>query len=178
MTANPFIGRPHDFDFLQGRWQVANRRLRQRHAGCDAWDEFHATQQGWVLLDGIVSIDEVHFPTQGFSGLTLRSLDLAATQWSIYWINSTNGRLFPPVRGGFDGERGEFYGEDSDAGRVVQVRFVWTRLGPDATRWEQAFALAGGAWETNWVMAFSRIDAAAAPTPSPSRSESSSKEPA
>lgn len=162
MTASRFIGRPGDFDFLLGHWQVHNRRLRQRHAACTEWDEFPATSQAWVMLDGAASVDEMRFPTQGFSGMTLRTLDRATQRWSIYWINSTNGQLFPPVQGGFDGDRGEFFGADSDDGRAVRVRFVWTRLGPDAARWEQAFALDGGAWEENWVMELRRAQPAPA----------------
>ncbi len=158
MTTTHFIGRPHDFDFLIGTWHITNRRLEHRHVGSDEWDEFPATSRAWVMLDGIVSVDENNFPTQGFGGLTLRSLDLATSQWAIYWINSENGRLFPPVHGGFDGERGEFYGEDTDDGRTVQVRFIWTRLGPQAARWEQAFSLDGGAWETNWTMDLRRTE--------------------
>ena len=158
MTPSPFIGRAHDFDFLLGHWQLHNRRLKQRNAGCTEWDEFPASSQAWVMLDGAVSVDETRFPTQGFSGMTLRTLDQTTQRWSIYWINSTSGQLFPPVRGGFDGNRGEFYGEDTDDGGAVRVRFIWTRLGADSARWEQAFALSGGAWETNWVMALRRAD--------------------
>jgi hypothetical protein len=47
-------------------------------------------------------------------------------------INSKSGILFPPVEGGFIGDRGEFYGTDDDDGRPVKVRFVWTRRGPNA----------------------------------------------
>ncbi len=151
-----FIGRPHDFDFLIGHWQLTNRRLRRRLAGCTEWDEFPATSQARAMLDGAVSVDETRFPTLGFSGMTLRTLERATNRWAIYWINSHSGALFPPVHGGFDGARGEFYGDDSDDGRAVQVRFIWTRLGADAARWEQAFALDGGAWETNWVMELRR----------------------
>ncbi|MEO8806319.1 MAG: hypothetical protein ABI433_09565 [Burkholderiaceae bacterium] len=156
MTTSRFIGRNGDFDFLLGHWHVHNRRLQRRHAGCITWDEFPATLQAWVMLDGGVSVDETRFPTQGFAGMTLRTLDQATKRWSIYWINSNSGQLFPPVQGGFDGERGEFYGDDHDDGRAVQVRFIWTRQGPDAARWEQAFALEGGAWEDNWVMEMRR----------------------
>lgn len=151
-----FTGTQRDFDFLVGQWQVANRRLRRRHVGSDDWHTFSAVSRAWVLLDGVVNVDEIHFPSEGFSGCTLRTLDRAAHRWSIYWVNSTSGVLFPPVHGGFAGERGEFYGEDVDDGRPVQVRFVWTRLGPERARWEQAFALDGVTWETNWIMEFSR----------------------
>ena len=151
-----FVAQPHDFDFLVGRWRVANRRLRRRFAGSDDWDEFAGTSQAWVHLDGCVSVDEIRFPTKGFSGFTLRTLDRSPGRWSIYWIDSTSGTLFAPIHGGFAGHRGEFYGDDTDDGRQVSVRFIWTRLGPDAARWEQAFSLDGSVWETNWVMEFSR----------------------
>lgn len=146
----------HDFDFLAGRWTVNNRRLRQRHVGCQEWDEFPGVSQGWKLLSGLVSVDEIEFPTRGFSGCTVRSFDLATQRWSIYWINSHTGTLFPPVHGRFTGDRGEFHGEDVDDDRPVQVRYIWTRQGLDAARWEQAFSLDGKAWETNWIMELTR----------------------
>ncbi len=61
------------------------------------------------------------------------------------------------MHGRFDGNRGEFLGEDNDDGRPVQVRFVWTRIDATHARWEQAFSYDQGAhWELNWVMEFSR----------------------
>jgi len=152
-----FVGRPHDFDFLVGRWDVRNRRLKQRHVGCTEWDDFPGLEQASTCLNGIVSVDEIDFPTRGFGGVTVRTLDLATQRWAIHWINSRSGVLEPPVHGGFCGDRGEFFGDDFDDGRAVRVRFIWERLGPDAARWTQAFALAGGAWETNWVMDMQRI---------------------
>jgi hypothetical protein len=154
-----FVGRPGDFDFLVGRWNVRNRRLKQRHVGSTDWDEFAATHQAWTHLGGGVSVDEMEFPTRGFAGCTVRTLDLAAGSWAIYWINSRVGRLFPPVYGGFCGDRGEFFGDDEDEGRPVSVRFVWERLGADRARWSQAFSLVGGnGWETNWIMEMQRSD--------------------
>jgi hypothetical protein len=154
-----FIGRPHDFDFLVGRWTMTNRRLTRRHVGSDEWDVFPGTSRAWSHLGGIVSVDENVFPTQGWSGLTMRSLDLAAQRWSIWWINSRTGQLFAPVHGGWSGDRGEFYGDDDDDGRPVRVRFIWERLGPGRARWQQAFALEGGDWETNWLIELERAAA-------------------
>jgi hypothetical protein len=156
MTTTRFIGQAHDFDFLVGRWAIHNRRLRQRHVGSDDWDEFEGVSQAWSHLGGIVSVDENHFESRGFSGCSVRTLDLAAQRWSIYWINSTSGKLFPPVHGGFDGELGEFYGTDEDDGLFVLVRFRWRR-GTDRLRWEQAFSLDGERWETNWTMDSRRL---------------------
>jgi hypothetical protein len=158
-----YIGNPHDFDFFAGRWHVANRCLRRRLAGCDEWEAFDGVSEAWVHLDGQVSVDEIAFEGRPWKGCTVRTLDVKARQWEIYWINSKDGRLTPPVRGGWAGDRGEFFGDDLDDGRPVRVRFLWERLGADAARWSQDFALidpAGGpdgAWECNWVMEFRRL---------------------
>jgi len=159
-----YIGRPHDFDFLVGgTWLVANRRLRQRLVGGNDWMSFEHSLQAQALMDGQVSIDENVFASEGFTALTFRTLDVAARQWVIHWINGRDGLVQPPVRGGWDGDRGEFFGDDEDAGRPVHVRFLWERLGPDTARWSQDFALIGqdgaadGPWETNWVMEMSRV---------------------
>ncbi len=159
-----FIGRPHDFDFLVGgTWHVANRRLRQRLAGGSDWVEFEHASHAITMMDGQVSVDENVFASQGFTGVTFRTLDVAARRWAIYWINSRDGRVQPPVHGGWNGDRGEFFGDDEDDGRPVHVRFLWERLGPDEARWSQDFALIGqdgaadGPWETNWVMEMRRV---------------------
>jgi quinol monooxygenase YgiN len=146
-------GALHDFDFLAGRWSIVNRRLLSRGVCRDAWEEFPATSEVTLHLGGVANVDEIHFTTKGWSGMTIRTFDRRERQWSIHWVNSTQGRLFPPVVGGFDGDRGEFRGEDDDDGRPVKVLFVWTRKGPGAARWEQSFSYDGGrTWETNWVM--------------------------
>jgi hypothetical protein len=150
-------GGTHDFDFLAGRWRVRNRRLTTRLRGTDDWAEFDATHHCERWLNGGANVDQIDFTSLGWSGMTVRTFDVAQRRWSIYWINSRDGVLTPPVHGGFDGDRGLFYGEDTDDGRPVQVRFVWTRLGPDAAHWEQAFSLDGREWEVNWTMALARI---------------------
>jgi hypothetical protein len=42
-----------DFDFLHGRWQVRNERLRERLAGCTDWDSFEAEVNCQPLLGGL-----------------------------------------------------------------------------------------------------------------------------
>jgi hypothetical protein len=122
----------HDFDFLAGEWNVVNRRLKQRGVGSTEWFEFPAFIRATIYLGGVANVDQIDFPTLGFSGLTVRTFNQETKRWSIYWINSKSGILFPPVEGGFIGDRGEFYGTDDDDGRPVKVRFVWTRRGPNA----------------------------------------------
>jgi hypothetical protein len=96
-------------------------------------------------------------PSKGFSGMTLRSFNMVNRRWAIYWINSNNGILCPPVHGGFRGERGDFYGEDIDDGTAVHVHFVWERFGANQARWHQAFSPDGHTWEINWIMEFTRV---------------------
>lgn len=146
----------HDFDFFVGNWSSVNRRLTKRWVGSNDWETFPCTIRCESRMGGVVNIDEGDFPTKGWSGMTLRLFNRAQRQWSLYWINSGTGELFPPVVGGFTGERGEFYGDDTDEGRPIKVVFQWTRLGPDRARWQQAFSLDGKEWETNWIIEHTR----------------------
>lgn len=142
----------HDFDFIAGDWTLEHRRLKARGAGSNDWSEFSSASRGQVFLGGVTNVDENHFPTMGWSGMTFRHFDLEKKQWSIYWINTRDGKMQSPVMGGFDGDVGLFYGEDEDGGRPVKVVFRWTKMGPNAARWEQAFSYDGGkSWETNWT---------------------------
>jgi hypothetical protein len=104
-------------------------------------------------------MDEIRMPTRGVTGMTIRLFDPARREWSLYWVNSREGRLYPPVVGRFVAGRGEFYGDDTEGGRPVRVRYVWSMITPTSARWEQAFSVDGGqTWETNWIMEFTRAD--------------------
>jgi hypothetical protein len=151
-------GDVHDFDYFQGGWTTNQRRLKARGVGSTEWEEFPATLCMSLYLGGMATVDELHFPTKGWAGLTLRTFDLDKRQWSIYWVSSATGKLEVPVVGGFEGSHGEFYGEDQDAGRSVKVRFTWNKLDKDHARWEQAFSYDNRTWETNWTADFARAD--------------------
>jgi hypothetical protein len=151
-------GDVHDFDFIGGVWKVHNRRLRARGVGSHEWDFFPGHIWARVLMGGVANVDEVDFPTKGWKGTTFRHFDLQKRQWSIYWVNSRDGKMQSPVYGGFSGNVGLFFGDDTDEGRPVKVVYKWTRLGPDYATWEQAFSYDGGAtWETNWRSEHVRI---------------------
>jgi hypothetical protein len=146
-----------DFDFFTGSWNCRHRRLRQLLAGCDEWDEFGSTSECWPLFGGAANVDELKVPERGFTGLSLRLLDPERGEWTIYWANSRDGRLQPPVTGRFSGGMGVFYGDDAHQGRDVRVRYTWSGITADSARWEQAYSADGEqAWETNWIMEFTR----------------------
>lgn len=149
-------GGVHDFDYFEGGWTTQQRRLKVRGVGSSDWDEFPGTLCMKPYLGGMVTVDELAFPTKGWSGLTVRAFDHAAKRWAVYWINSKTGTVGTPVRGGFAGDHGEFYGADEDDGHAVTVRYRWTKTDRDHARWEQAFSRDGATWETNWTADFTR----------------------
>ncbi|MCX5424915.1 hypothetical protein [Streptomyces sp. NBC_00078] len=151
---------PHDFDFLHGEWQVVNRRRTDFLDPDSGWEEFPATAWCRPLFDGAANVDEIDMPHLGAKGLTLRLFDAETKEWSLNWSSSRSGRLFPPVLGRFDGDRGEFYGDDTHDGKDVRVRYVWADVSPVSAHWEQAFSVDDGqTWSANWTMDFSRLPA-------------------
>ena len=148
---------PHDFDFLHGDWEVANRRLTDFLQPTSGWVEFTGTSHCQPYFDGAANVDEIDMPYLGSKGLTLRLFDRETAQWSLNWSSSGTGKLFPPVTGQFVGGQGEFYGDDTHDGKDVRVRFVWSEVSASGARWEQAFSVDDGAsWVTNWTMDFTR----------------------
>lgn len=149
-----------DFDFWMGRWNIHNRRLRERLKGSTEWDEFAATSVARPLPGGLGNEDEYRTDyAGGFVGMSFRFFDRASKQWAIYWADSRRGVLDPPVVGSFSGDTAIFEGTDTFEGRPIRVRFTWSRVTTAAPRWEQAFSADGGkTWETNWVMDMTRPD--------------------
>jgi hypothetical protein len=150
----------HDFDFLHGSWNVRNRYLKQRLQHCTDWVEFDARSDVEPLLNGFGQIDRYSALRNGspVEGITLRLFNPQTGEWSLYWADTVRpGVLLPPMVGRFNGEVGEFLGDEAVDGKPVLCRFYWTRSADGRPRWEQAFSDDGGkTWETNWVMTFTR----------------------
>jgi hypothetical protein len=149
-----------DFDYLFGRWNVHNRRLRERLKGSTTWDEFEGTAVVRKVWGGQANLDEYEAdgPSGHIQALTLRLFNPRSQQWSIYWATSAAGTLDVPMIGSFKDGRGEFYDQEMFEGRSIYARFIWSQITPTSCRWEQAFSPDGGqTWETNWVMDFRRM---------------------
>ena len=149
-----------DFDFLPGRWRVANRRLTDTlDPACDDWETFDATSDAQAILGGAGNTDQFHVPATGYRGYSLRLYEPEADVWRIWWAsNARPGRLDPPVEGRFlpDGTA-RFECDDVLDGVPIRVRFVWSEITEHAARWEQWFSFdAGARWKSNWVMLFTR----------------------
>ncbi len=150
----------HDFDFEFGAWRVAHRRLKDRLAGCDAWEEFSGRCEARPILGGNGNVEDnlLDFPGGAYRAVALRSLDAGTGRWAIWWLDARNPHhLDVPVIGRFENGVGTFLAEDELDGRPIRVRFLWLRTDTASPRWEQAFSPdAGKTWETNWTMDFSR----------------------
>ncbi len=148
----------NDFDFLVGTWDTEHRRLRERLAGSDDWEEFTGRSVCYRMFGGAANVDEIAFPTLGHSGMSVRLYDPGTDLWTIRWASTTTpGVLGPPVAGRFTDGLGEFFGDDEHGGTPVRVRFRWSDITATSARWAQAFSVDGGeTWETNWVMDFTR----------------------
>ena len=153
----------HDFDFLHGTWRIHNRKLRAPLVGSNEWYEFEGRAVERPLWDGQANLEEYEATLPDgtpLRGLALRLYNPAAKHWTISWSSSTTGTLDPPMTGTFTNGVGTFYSHEDYKGRPIIVRFVWTSMGSDLARWEQAFSADDGAsWETNWVMDFTRTAA-------------------
>jgi hypothetical protein len=149
----------HDFDFYQGTWNVTNRRLLKPLSGSDEWDEFPAVSIARPIFGGAGNMDEIEFPTRGWSGMTVRLFNPQTQAWSLHWISSRRDVIDPPVVGHFVDGRGEFYGDDVYDDKPIRVRYIWSGITPTTAHWEQAFSTDGGqTWETNWHMNSTRVD--------------------
>jgi hypothetical protein len=151
------MGSAKDFDFLIGTWDGHNRRLVERLVGSTEWEEFPSTSVSRSIFGGNGNMDEIDFPTRGSAGLTIRLYDADRDEWSLHWVSSLSSTIDPPVVGRFDGDRGEFYCDDTHNGKPVRVRYIWSGITATTVKWEQALSPDGGqTWETNWIMDFTR----------------------
>lgn len=150
----------HDFDFLFGSWDVRHRRLKERLANCNDWENFTGTNTAQPVLGGSGNIDDnlLRLPSGSYRAVTLRSFDSETGLWAIWWLDQRRPHsLDVPVVGAFDNDVGTFLADDMLDGRPIKVRFVWSDIAPNSCRWQQAFSADGGtSWETNWIMDFAR----------------------
>jgi uncharacterized protein YndB with AHSA1/START domain len=160
------MGDHRDFDFIFGKWQVHNHKLRDvTDPDCTEWVDFDATSEAYPVLGGLGHVDRMFVPEPPdgppFEGFTLRLFDPATEIWRIWWSSTrAPGRLDTPVEGRFDGNAGVFTCRDQIAGQPVDVRFEWT-ADPSRPTWRQSFRRDGDqGWRLNWQMDLTRRPAA------------------
>lgn len=149
-----------DFDYFIGRWRVEHRRLRQRLAGSNDWEEFRGSTCCQQLFDGLVNLNESVSYRDGrrIYGLGLRGLDETRGRWADWTLSASDlSKIGPPMYGRFENGVGAFYSREIFEGRMVLVRGLFSSVDAGEARWEQAFSLDDGStWETNWIMRYLR----------------------
>jgi hypothetical protein len=150
----------NDFDFYVGKWKLHNKKLKSRLDNCTEWIEFESTQEMYKVLNGLGNIDNylATFDGELFEGMSVRLFNPTTKLWSIYWADSNEGILQPPVVGSFDNNIAHFFTKDIFKGRQILVVFRWDVRDKENPIWSQAFSDNNGdTWEWNWYMYFSRI---------------------
>jgi hypothetical protein len=150
----------HDFDFELGSWNIHLRKLMNPLTGSKTWVKFDGTSVTRKVWDGRSQIEEFETdsPSGHIEGLTLRLYNPQSHQWSLYWANSKDGRMFPPQIGEFKNGVGEFYATDTLNGKLILVRFIWSQTDSNSPHFEQSFSEDGGkTWEVNWITDQTRV---------------------
>lgn len=105
--------------FEVGSWKIHLKRRLHPLTGSNTWVEFDGTSVTRKVWDGRSQIEEFETDssTGHIEGLTLRLYNPESHQWSLYWANSKDGKMFVPQIGEFKNGRGEFYAQDTLNGR-------------------------------------------------------------
>jgi hypothetical protein len=92
----------HAFDSLAGRWTAHHRRLKDRLAGSQEWEEFAGTMDCRLLMGGSVVARDSRYEAPGGTqrGVGLSSYDAKTDQWTAArpgrpigsWISSGHRR--------------------------------------------------------------------------------------
>lgn len=155
LPGTPTPGRPGDFSFLDGHWRI--RHLKRRG---QTWDRFEGEARCWSILGGIGHVEELLIPARDFSGLGLRMLDVARSQWSDHWVNAKSGVVTTPGQtGSFEHGVGLFTSTYDDQGKTMHSMGLWDRIAAGQCRWRQVYSADGGkTWSHDWVMHWRRVD--------------------
>ncbi len=152
----------NDFDFLQGKWKVHNRKLKLRLAGNNEWSEFESELHMRKTLNGFGNVESYYalFDGKPFEGMAIRLFDPQTKLWTIHWIDSNGCTMDKyPVTGSFENGLGKFYATDIFNNMPIVVLYQWDTIDPLHPKWSQAFSDDNGyTWEWNWEMVLTRLD--------------------
>lgn len=148
-----------DFDFLEGKWHVQNRKLKERLAGCTEWVTFESEIHLRKTLMGNIENYYALFDGVPFEGMAVRLFDPQTKLWTIYWIDSSIPKMDThPVVGSFENKVGEFFTKDVFNGKEILVVYKWDAPNAVHPIWSQAYSSDEGlSWEWNWEMVLSKI---------------------
>ena len=152
----------NDFDFLEGKWKVHNRKLKTRLNNSNEWAEFESELHMRKTLAGTGNVENYFavFDGKPFEGMAIRLFNAKTKLWTIYWVDSNGATMDEhPVTGSFENGLGKFYANDVFNEKEIVVLYQWDTANPDHPKWSQAFSTDHGKpWEWNWEMTLTRIE--------------------
>lgn len=151
----------NDFDFLEGKWFVRNKKLKVRLNNSNDWSEFDSELHMRKTLNGLGNVENYYasFDGKPFEGQAMRFFNPQTRLWTIYWVDSGNPVMdLHPVTGSFENGVGKFYTKDTFNMQPIVVIYQWDVTNPEHPIWSQAFSVDdGNTWEWNWEMVLTRI---------------------
>jgi hypothetical protein len=155
----------NDFDFLEGKWKVSNKKLKARLNNCSEWDEFESTLEMHKILTGFGNREHYKaiMDNKSFEALALRLYKKENRLWTDFWIaNNVCEMDQHPVTGSFENDVGRFFATDTFNGKNILVVYQWDKTDPEHPVWSQAYSNDNGKiWEWNWFMHLTRMDSGA-----------------
>ncbi|MEQ1799247.1 MAG: hypothetical protein ABL872_14935 [Lacibacter sp.] len=152
----------NDFDFLEGKWKVHNRKLKTRLNNSNEWAEFESELHMRKTLAGTGNVENYYavFDGKPFEGMAIRLFNAKTKLWTIYWVDNNGATMDEhPVTGSFEKGLGKFYANDVFNEKEIVVLYQWDTAKPDYPKWSQAFSTDNGkTWEWNWEMTLTKID--------------------
>ncbi|HEY7642283.1 MAG TPA: hypothetical protein VH814_21295 [Steroidobacteraceae bacterium] len=149
-----------DFDYFLGDWKVQHRRLKERLAGSNDWEEYAGTTRCQAILGGIANFNDsiVHRAGNTYRSLGLRAFDAKTNVWTDWSLDGRNPtQVSVDGVGQFANGIGTFFADDTFNGKPIRVRGMFKSISAHEASWEQAFSPDGGkTWETNYVMRYTR----------------------
>ncbi len=152
------------FAFLNGRWRVYNRKLKDPESAQEEWLEFEAKARFFTLLDGLVSVEELRNAKGEPFGSAMRTFDREKRTWSDAWVSAGTGVLQLPSHGRFVNDVGIWETSETVDGKTLMERGVWKRISRNQVIWEALDSQdSGKTWKLTWHMRFERVDEAGQP---------------
>jgi hypothetical protein len=150
----------HDFDFNFGEWHTHIRRIIDPFAEAPRAIELDGTVSVRKVWGGRAFLEEIEAdgPNGRWEALTLFLYNPQSHQWSQSFANSKLGVLTEPNVGGFRGNRGELYGQDTINDRSILIRAVWSDIRPNSHQYEESYSADGGrTWSPALIANLTRI---------------------
>jgi hypothetical protein len=152
----------NDFDFLEGKWKVHNRKLKTILNNSNEWSEFESTLHMRKTLNGMGNVENYYatFDAKPFEGMAVRLFSPQTKLWTVYWMDTSRMTMDQhPVTGSFENGLGKLYARDTFNGKNIVALYQWDARNPKEPKWSQAFSADNGkTWEWNWEMKLIRLD--------------------